>query len=297
MTRRDGALAVLVMVLWGLNFVVIDVGLDDVPPLLFVAIRFCVVLLPAFLWVRRPDIPRRHIAAVGLLMSAGQFGLLYSGMDAGMPPGLASLVLQTQVMLTVGIAAVTLGERPTARQLAGVGLGTAGLAVVALGRDATAPALGLILTLGAATSWACGNVLSRKVGTSSGLELTVWSAFFVPVPLLLLSLAVDGPATVGHALAGLSGTAVLSTLYTAILSSLVGYGIWNSLLNRYPAASVVPFVLLVPPIGILAAWAFQNETPNAAELLGGAVLLAGVAITTRAPARTRPPRTPGARHA
>lgn len=280
MTRRDNALAVLVMVIWGVNFVAIDVGLKDVPPLLFVAIRFCVVLLPAFLWVAKPDMPWRHIAAVGLLMSAGQFGLLYAGLDAGMPIGLASLVLQAQVMLTVLISAVTLREHPTLRQIVGIAVGMAGLAIVAAGRDASTSGLALLLTLGAATSWACGNVVSRRVGTSAGLELTVWSAFFVPLPLFVLSLLIDGPDAVSEALAHFSWGAMFSTLYTAILSSLVGYGIFNTLLNRYETAKVVPFVLLVPPIGIAAAWVYENEVPNGAEILGGVVLLAGVAITT-----------------
>jgi len=279
-TRRDNALAVLVMVIWGVNFVAIDVGLKDVPPLLFVAIRFCVVLLPAFLWVAKPDMPWRHIAAVGLLMSAGQFGLLYAGLDAGMPIGLASLVLQAQVMLTVLISAVTLREHPTLRQIVGIAVGMAGLAIVAAGRDASTSGLALLLTLGAATSWACGNVVSRRVGTSAGLELTVWSAFFVPLPLFVLSLLIDGPDAVSEALAHFSWGAMFSTLYTAILSSLVGYGIFNTLLNRYETAKVVPFVLLVPPIGIAAAWVYENEVPNGAEILGGVVLLAGVAITT-----------------
>ena len=150
MTRRDSALAVLVMVIWGVNFVAIDVGLEDVPPLLFVAIRFCVVLLPAFLWVAKPDIPWRYLAAVGLLMSAGQFGLLYAGLDAGMPIGLASLVLQIQVMLTVIIAAVALREPPTPRQIVGVAVGMAGLVIVGVGRDAATPALALLLISAAA---------------------------------------------------------------------------------------------------------------------------------------------------
>ncbi|MEI2702726.1 MAG: EamA family transporter [Baekduia sp.] len=286
MTRRDSALAVLVMVIWGVNFVAIDVGLEDVPPLLFVAIRFCVVLLPAFLWVAKPDIPWRYLAAVGLLMSAGQFGLLYAGLDAGMPIGLASLVLQIQVMLTVIIAAVALREPPTPRQIVGVAVGMAGLVIVGVGRDAATPALALLLTLGAATSWACGNVVSRKVGTTAGLEITVWSAFFVPLPLFLLSLVLDGPDAVGHALAHFSLGAVLSTLYTAILSSLVGYGIFNTLLSKYETANVVPFVLLVPPIGIVSAWLYENEVPNGAEIVGGLVLLAGVAITTLGPRRS-----------
>jgi O-acetylserine/cysteine efflux transporter len=276
---RDVILGVVVGLVWGVNFVVIDEGLHGVPPLLFVALRFTVVLLPAVFLVRRPAMPWREIVVVGLFLSVGQFGLLYTALHLGMPPGLAALVLQAQVMLSVLIAALGLGEAPSRRQLAGIAVGVAGLAIVGLGRAEGTPALGLVLTLAAALSWAFGNVVVRRGGVTSGLSLTVWSALVVPVPLLALSLLLDGPDTVGDALTHLSGTALLSTAYTAYLASLMGYGIWTSLLARHPAASVVPFALLAPPVAMVASWWWQGVTPNLAESLGGLVLLVGVLIT------------------
>ncbi|WP_101523685.1 EamA family transporter [Nocardioides houyundeii] len=277
MPLKDSLLATLVAVIWGVNFVVIDAGLDeDMPALLFVALRFTLVAL-AVVVVARPQVPFRQVALVGAFMSVGQFGLLYSALAMGMPPGLASLVLQAQVVLTVVFAAVRLSELPTAGQLAGVVLGAVGLGVVALGRSAATPLLALLVTVAAAASWACGNVVARRVGTASGLSLTVWSATVVPLPLLALSLVVDGPDAVGHALTSLSLAAVLSTVYTAVLASWVGYGIWNSLLARHRTSAVVPFTLLVPLVGMTAAWLVLGETPNVAEAVGGAVLLLGVA--------------------
>ncbi len=272
-------LATLTATIWGINFVVIDEGLGHVPPLTFAALRFTLVALPAVLFVRRPVARFRDVAVVGLLMSVGQFGLLYSALHLGMPPGLASLVLQAQVMLTVVVAALRLGERPRRPVVAGVVIGTVGLAVVAAGRSGGTPVLALVLTLGAALSWALGNVAARRVGSASGLSLTVWSATVVPAPLLAASLLLDGPHAVTHGLLHLPASALLSTAYTVVLASLVGYGIWNSLLARYPAAAVTPFALLVPPVGIATAWIVQGEHPGAAEVVGGALLLAGVAVT------------------
>lgn len=288
---KDCALAVVVAVIWGGNFVVIDEGLPGVPPLLFLAIRFTVVLLPAVFLVPRPNAPWQDVAAVGAFMCVGQFGLLYLALHAGIPSGLASLVLQAQVLFTVVIAGLALGERPPRTQLAALLVGAAGLAVVGLGRSAATPLTGVVLTVAAALSWALGNVVARRVRSASGLSLTVWSGLVVPVPLLVLSLLVDGPAEVAHALTHLPASAVWSTMYTAYLASLVGYGIWNQLLGRHPAASVVPFALLVPVVGMLVAWLVQGETPNAAEALGGVLLLAGVAATVwraRRPARAEP---------
>ncbi|MCB7135167.1 EamA family transporter [Cellulosimicrobium marinum] len=331
MPLRPSLLATLVAVLWGANFVVIDLGLGDLPPTLFVALRFAVVLVPAIFLVPRPTARWRDVLLVGLFMSLGQFGLLYTALSLGMPPGLASLVLQAQVGLTVLFAALSLRESPTRRQVVGVVVGALGLLVVGLGRSETTPALAFLLTLAAASSWAVGNVVARRAGRrdrsttsrdqrstsrdqrstsrdqrstsrdqrstsrdrgapsrgrrgapawADGLSMTVWSALVVPVPLLGLSLWVDGPDAVGHALTHLTLAPVLSTLYTAWLASLVGYGVWNGLLARYPASAVVPFTMLVPPVGILAAWLVLGEVPNPAEATGGVVLLLGVAITT-----------------
>ncbi|WP_408896099.1 EamA family transporter [Nocardioides sp. R1-1] len=280
-TRRDQSLAALVAVIWGFNFVVIDWGMGEVPPLLFLAARFLAVVVPAVFLIAPPPVPWRTVAAVGTFMSLGQFAFLYVSLGAGMPPGLAGLVLQAQVVLTILIAAGVLRERPTRYQLAGVVLGVVGLAVVGLGRGGHVPALALGLCLMAALMWAIGNVVSRASGATGGLSLTVWSALVVPVPLVLLSLLLDGPAAMGDGIAAFGWKAALSTLYTAGLASLVGYGIFNGLLSRNPSAAVVPWILLVPPVAIGSAWALLGETPSAGELAGGAVLVSGVLVAQR----------------
>lgn len=284
---RDSLLAALVATLWGINFVVIDWGMEGVPPLLFAAIRFAVVVVPAIFFVRRPDAPWRFIIGVGVFMSLGQFGFLYLSMYLGMPPGLAALVLQAQVIFTMLIAAGVLREIPAPAQLAGAIIGSTGLAIVAVGREGSVPLVALVLCLMAALSWGIGNVVSRASGISGGLSLTVWSALVVPIPLLALSLIIDGPAAVGAAVAGLSWESIVSTLYTAVICTLFGYAIFNRLLSNYPSAAVVPWILLAPVAGIAAAWAVLQEVPNTAEWIGGILLIAGLLVAQRA-RRLRP---------
>ncbi|MDP2772392.1 MAG: EamA family transporter [Nocardioides sp.] len=281
MNRRDSLLAALVATVWGFNFVVIDWGMGEVPPLLFLTARFVLVVLPAVFWIPRPQAPWRVVASIGVFMSLGQFGFLYVGMAAGMPPGLAALVLQAQVIFTILIAAGVLHERPTPGQVAGVLLGSVGLLVVAAGRGGDVPLLALALTVLAALTWGVGNVLARASGISGGLSLTVWSALVVPVPLLALSLLLDGPAAVGDGLAAFGWEALLSTLYTAGLASLVGYGIFNTLLGRNPSASVVPWVLLAPVVAMASAALLLDQWPNGAESLGGLLLVLGVLVAVR----------------
>lgn len=286
MNRRDSLLAALVATVWGVNFVVIDWGMDGVPPLLFLAARFLLVVFPAVLLVARPAAPWRTVVAVGLFMSLGQFGFLYVSMAAGLPPGVAALVLQAQVVFTIVIAAGVLREVPTAAQAVGAVLGCAGLAVVALGRGGDVTLGALALCLLGALSWGIGNVVARAARIGAGLSLTVWSAVVVPVPLLVLSLLVDGPDAVAAGIAAFGWPAVLSTLYTAGLASLLGYGVFNALLARNPSAAVVPWVLLAPVVATGCAWVLLGRVPTAAEALGGLLLVVGVLVASR-PVRVR----------
>lgn len=288
MTRRDSLLAALVACCWGFNFIAVQWGMHGVPPLMFLAIRFVFVVLPAVFLIERPDVSWRVLAAIGLTMSLGQFGFLYVGMHAGMPSGLASLVLQAQVPLTVLIASAALRERPSRFQIAGVVLGVAGLLVVAAGRGGHVPLGALLLCLVAALCWACGNTIVRATGAPGGLGLTVWSAVVVPIPAMLLSLAIDGPHAVGAGFEAFGWHAALSTTYTVLFSSFVGYGLFNSLLARNPAAAVVPWIMLVPPVGVVCSWIFFSERPSVIELVGGVLLVAGVLVANRVrrPARS-----------
>jgi O-acetylserine/cysteine efflux transporter len=204
---------------------------------------------------------------------------LYLSMHLGMPPGLAALVLQAQVVFTIVIAAVALRERPSRAQVAGVALGVAGLLIVAVGKGGHVPVIALALCLLAGLSWGAGNVVSRAAKAPGGLALTVWSATIVPVPLLALSLLVDGPHAVGQGLAHLGWNGVASTAYTAGLASLVGYAVFNRLLSRYPSGHVVPWVLLAPVVAMASSWALLGEVPDATELIGALVLIVGVLIS------------------
>ena len=288
MSLRDSLLAALVATIWGFNFVVIDWGMDGVPPLVFVAIRFAAVVVPAVFLVARPAAPWRTVVAVGLFMSLGQFGFLYAAMDAGLNPGLAALVLQAQVIFTIVIAAGVLRERPNLAQVIGVAVGSVGLLVVGLGRGGDVTALALGLCLLGALSWGIGNVVSRAAGVRAGLSLVVWSALVVPVPALLLSLTVDGPSAVADGFAAFGWEAGLSTLYTAGLASLVGYSIFNALLARNESAYVVPWVLLAPVVAMASAWLLLDQVPNRGESLGGGLLVVGVLIAMRGGVRRAP---------
>ncbi|MFL0576372.1 EamA family transporter [Brevibacterium luteolum] len=292
MSIRDVFIALGVVVLWGINFLFIDLGVQDWPPLLLVVARFIVVVFPAVFFVPFPRGRFGRVLLVGLFMSAGQFGLLYVAMSMGLPPGLASILLQMQAVFTTIVAVIVLREWPRARSVIGIIIGVAGLAVIIAGRTAGVPAIAVVVVLAAALSWGIGNVAARGAGVG-GVSLTIWSATVVPIPLFVLSLIIDGPAAVGTALANPTWGVVASTAYTALCASLIGYVAWNTLLGRYAAAEVAPFTLLVPVIGVTSAWLVKGDVPAVAEVAGGCLLLLGVAVTTGVIGRRRTQKRQG----
>lgn len=271
-------LALLVTALWGGNFVVITIGLESFPPILLAALRFVLAAIPAF-FLPRPDISWRRMIALGLAWFVAQFSLLFLGMALGMPPGLASVVLQTQVFFTVVLAAAVLGETPSSRQMMGTCVALAGLTFIALtaGSDGVT-VLGFELVLAASLFWAVGNILMRGAGKADMLPLIAWLSIIPPLPLLAMSYVFEGPERITQALTHMNATGVGAVLYLTVCATIIGYGGWGKLLKTYPASSVAPFSLLIPVFGAACAYLVMGETFGPQRLLGMVLILAGLAV-------------------
>ncbi|MCU6666055.1 O-acetylserine/cysteine exporter [Silvania hatchlandensis] len=284
MTRKDGLLALLVVVVWGLNFVVIKVGLHNMPPLMLAGLRFLLVAFPALFFVARPKIPCRLLLGYGLTISFGQFAFLFSAINFGMPAGLASLVLQAQAFFTIILGAVVFGERLQGKQLVGITLAVFGVLVLVQAslNGQHVALLGFMLTLAAAFSWACGNIFNKKIMQLESrppvMSLVVWSALIPIVPFMAASWLLDGPSVMWQSLVAIDLTTILSLVYLAFVATIVGYGIWGSLLGRYETWRVAPLSLLVPVVGIASAALLLGETLGALQLFGALLVMAGLYI-------------------
>ncbi|MEU4161891.1 EamA family transporter [Actinoplanes sp. NPDC026670] len=276
MRARDLALAVAVAAVWGFNFVVIHVGLDAFPPLLFSALRFALAAFPALLLVGRPQVPWRWVIAVALILAVTKFSLLFIGMEAGMPAGLSSLVLQSQAVFTMLFAVLLLRERPRPVQVAGLAVAVAGVVLVAA--RTTAPLPAFLLVIGAAAAWGLSNVATRKASPPDTLRFMVWVSAVATGPLVVLTLIFDGPAADLAALRAIDTPAVLSLVYIALISTLAGFAAWGFLLKKYGAATVAPFSMLVPFFGIASAALFLGEPVHPIEVAGGVLVVGGVLL-------------------
>lgn len=276
-------LALAVVAVWGTNFVVIREVLDTFTPLWLAALRFAFVVVPAVFFLPRPAVPVRDLAAYGVLIGAGQFGLLFLAMHGRISPGLASLVVQMQVFFTIGLAMLGSGERLRPVQGFALVLAAAGLGVIAVHVDAHTTPLGLLLVLGAALSWALGNVVNRRAGSVNMLAYVVWSSLFAVPPLLAMAWWAEGPQVLLDGVRQASASTWLGVLWQSVGNTMFGYSAWGWLLLRHPAATVTPWALLVPVFGMGAAAAWLHEPLPAWKLVAAALVVAGLALNVFAP--------------
>ncbi|SEA57380.1 EamA family transporter [Variovorax sp. YR216] len=293
LSRADLGRALAVVVIWGLNFVVMKLGLRDLSPMLLGALRFSAASLPLLFFVRKPALPWRYLLAYGLAQGLGQFGFLFLGLKLGMTAGMASVVMQTQAFFTLMLAAPLLGEHALRRQWIGIAVALAGLVLIATAHGegpGQMTLIGFILTLSAAFMWASSNIVvrfaTRAAADYDPFGFIVWSSLVPIVPFAIFAVLMEGPSTVMHQLANLDLGALLSVLYLAWFATLLAYSMWTRLLQRHPAGRVVPFSLLVPVVGLAAAALCFGERPSPAQWLGTAAVLLGLMINQGFGART-----------
>lgn len=276
MKTRHIALAVLVALLWGVNFVVIKVGLGSFPPILFVALRFTLAAFPAVLFIKRGNISWKTILSIGLVLGVIEFTLLFMGMAMGMPAGLSSLVLQCQSIFTLILAAVMLKDVPTPWQVCGVLVAFTGIGLLVVDMTASPTFTGLLLVIAAGFFWGLSNIMIKQAGKIDMLALIVWMSLVPPLPLLGLSLAMESGQWQAVTSMGWGGFGAI--FYLAAVATLFGFGVWAHLFREYSPNVVAPFSLLVPVFGIWSGSLFLGETLTVVDIVASCLLLGGVAL-------------------
>ena len=282
MNRRDIGLGLVVVTLWGLNFIPIKLGVAEVPPLMLVAMRFFLVAIPAVFFMPRPPIPWKGLIAMSMTLYVAQFGFLFLGIKMGMPSGLASLVHQSQAFFTLLVAVVFLKEKLHWHHLAGLFIASLGIGIIAYEQNASASALGFWLVLTGSFSWGVGNVIMRKVTLGvpsfSMLSLVVWAGLISFFPTAMLSFVIEGLDSWQAAFASMNWVSLASVAYLAYAASLIGYGLWGRLLAKYPATTVAPFSLLVPIVGLSSTALFFGEAITLLQGMGSLLVMSGLVL-------------------
>lgn len=281
MPIRHILLALLVVAIWGFNFVVIKLSVEALPPILAAALRFSAAAFPALLFVRPPKAPFWLVVGFGVTFGFALYAFLNLSIAWGMPAGLSSLVLQTQAFFTMAMAFVFLGERPSKFQIIGAGIEFLGIGVIAAERIEGAGLVPLLMVLLAAMAWGMANVLTKKAGKVNAIAFTVWGSLAAPLPLFALSFLTEGREAIFSALANFGWSDAALIAFLAYPATLLGGGIWSWLLGRHPASVVAPFTLLVPITGILSGYLILGEVITGVEIAGGLLVIAGLIVTLR----------------
>lgn len=281
---RDRFLALAIVLVWGVNFVVIKVGLQGMPPLLLAGLRFAFVALPAIFFIKRPQVPLKWLVAYGLTINFLQFSLLFWALKVGMAAGLASLLLQAQAFITLGFGVLLLKEKVRIHNMIAVSVAGAGIYLLAAaqGHDSTSLTLfTLVLIIGAAAFWALGNIVNKVIMQRypvPTMSLIVWSALVPMVSFFISSYVIEGPELIVESLVNIEWHNVFSIVYLSLLATILGYGGWSYLLSRYETSMVAPLSLLVPVFGLLSAWILLGESLSLYQIIGVIVIAMGLVI-------------------
>lgn len=286
MSFKDKLFALCVVIVWGLNFVVIKIGVENMPPFLLAGLRFVLVAFPAIFFVKRPQLPLRWLIAYGMTISFGQFAFLFFAIKLGMPVGLASLMLQAQVFFTILFGVLLLAEKLCWHHIAGMFVTVFGMFILATAGMHSELTAGITLTtitfiLAAALSWGLGNISNKIImrdHQTPVMSLVVWSALVPIMPFLACSWLFDGAAVMADSLANITLPTVLALCYLAYIATFVGYGIWGKLLSRYETWRVTPLTLLVPVVGIFSGALLLGERLSPQQMLGTLVIIVGLLV-------------------
>ncbi|HQS50604.1 MAG: hypothetical protein B7X86_05775 [Sphingobacteriales bacterium 17-39-43] len=269
-------LVLAIVLIWGVNFVAVYIGLKSFPPFLLSALRFGLSALPWVFFIPRPKGSVKLIVYYGLFNFALQFGFIFTGIHLGISPGLASLVLQIQVFFSMGLAFLFFHDRPSPFKIAGSLISFVGIGIVGYHVEGGSTFLGLILMLLAAFSWAAGNMFTKKIHSDSPLALVVWGNLAAFPVMALVSYLFEGPLVIQSSLQNMSWPAIASVCYIVYFSTHIGYGAWGFLMKSYSTSVVVPFTLLVPVVGFMSSAIYLGEEIQSWKILASLFILGGL---------------------
>lgn len=278
MNLKSISLALIVVLIWGVNFSVIKFGLEELPPILFSSLRFFIVAIPAVFFIPFPKTSIWNVLGVGLFLGVLKFSFLFIAMKADASAGISSLLLQAQVIFTIILSMILFKEKISNAQLLGMVIALYGFGFFFFTVDTHITLLGIVLILSASIFWSVSNVIMKQIKDVNLLHFMVWVSLIPPLPLFILSYIFEThePLTL---LLNSSVKTWISVAYTGYISTLVAFAIWGWLLKNYNSAVVAPFALVIPVIGIVSSNILLNEQLDKVEAIGAILILFGLFIS------------------
>ncbi|WLG90517.1 EamA family transporter [Pseudomonas cucumis] len=278
MQKKHLVLAILVTLVWGVNFPITKLGLRSIDPFVLTGIRFALAAIPLVFFIKRPAIKFSYVAAYGFIFGLGMWGVINYGIQVGVSPGIASLIIQLSVFFTMGWGALLFKEKLRGAQLIGALLALVGLEGIISTQQGEHAILGVLLIVLSAVAWSVGNVIIKKSGVKEIFSFMVWASLFPPIPLFFIAWLMQGAAPFEHLQSSLDFTAVLSIVFQVYLATHFAYWGWNSLLKLYPVSTVAPLSLLIPVFGIGSSMLIIGEHISTPNLISIVIIIMGLAV-------------------
>lgn len=278
MKGRDLLLIILVMAIWGFNFSMIKLGVTEMDPLLIAAARFFCATFPIIFFIRRPNVPWRYLLAYGLVFGTGIWGMASSSITFGLSSGMASVLLQIDVLTTVLVGVLFYKEIISGRMWLGITIALAGLLVSIMYTNGNVTLAGILFILISAVCWPLAGVIVRQSGTRSAFAFNIWGMLFAPLPLLGLSVLLNGVEILEITYQQWNSNAWISVLFQAYPTTLFGYWVWNKMLLRYPMSQMAPLTLLVSVFALVSGYLIYGEQLSIAQWISCGAFLAGIGL-------------------
>ncbi|NRD73460.1 EamA family transporter [Shewanella sp. VB17] len=279
MKKRDLCLLTALMALWGVNFSVIKLGVNNIDPILLTALRFTFAVFPLIFFIKKPDVKWRYLISYGLTFGIGVWGLTTLAIDSGTSSGMASLLLDMSVVSSLFIGYFFLNEKLSFNKLSGAALALIGLVLIMQEQGGNVSLKGGVLVLVASLFWSINGLIVKRANTRSIFAFNLWAMLFAPLPLLLLAVLTHGMEVMTNLPRDLNVSALFSALFQAYPTTLFGYWLWNKMILKYDLSSVAPMTLLVPVFAILAGYWFYQEAITLVQVLAAVCILLGLFIS------------------
>jgi O-acetylserine/cysteine efflux transporter len=288
MQGRDLLLIISVMAIWGFNFSMIKLGVSEMDPLLIAAARFFCATFPIIFFVRKPNVQWRYLMAYGLVFGTGIWGMASCSITFGLSSGMASVLLQTDVLTTVLVGVLLYKEVISARMAAGIVLSVVGLVVSIIYTNGNVTLAGVVFIMISAICWPLAGVIVRKSGTRSAFAFNIWGMLFAPLPLVALSVGMNGWDVLSATYQQWNCNAWISVLFQAYPTTVFGYWVWNKMVLKYPMSQLAPMTLLVSVFALLSGYAIYDEQLSLAQWVSCSTFLLGIGLVLYPQSKKQP---------
>ena len=271
-------MAFFIVVLWGLNFVALKIAVLSLPPIFLAGLRFLLISIPWIFFVEKPKVSKRQFITLPITLGVLQYSLLYYGMSTGLSAGLSAVILQTQSFFTVIMSTILIKEKPRLNEISGLLIGALGVMILLINNNGDFKIEAVLIILAAAISWGIANIQLKNLGNVNMVSFLIWISPFAAIVLFIISFILEYDLVLNIDFSNIEIKVFLSIFYTAYLSTVIGFTMWQYLLNKYKSVQITPYGLLVPVTGSIFGYIILSEVLEIYQIISGIIIIIGLMV-------------------